>query len=63
MDPKQKEQAVAAVLIALGRVDLTRAEQIELLEGALERLRVMEEVDESALLQIVGGMNLIDGMN
>jgi hypothetical protein len=54
MDRQLLEQAVAAVLLALKRVDLSPAEQLEIIELTAERLRIMEAVDESALLQIVG---------
>lgn len=57
MDPKQKEQLVAAVLLAFSRAELNRVEQIEVLGTAVERLHIMQEVDESALMQIAYGMN------
>jgi hypothetical protein len=57
MDEKQREQLVCAVILALSRVELTRQDQIELLETTVERLRIMEEVDETALLQMVGMAN------
>jgi hypothetical protein len=55
MNDIQLEQLTSATLLALGRVDLSRREQIQILELALERLRVTEEVDQEALLQLVGG--------
>lgn len=55
MDEELLEHCTVAVLLTLGRVELARFEQIEILEKALERLRLTEQVDEAALLQVVGG--------
>ncbi len=57
MDPRLKEELVAAVLLAFHRVELSPQEQLEVIETAAERLRIMGEVDESALTQIAFGMN------
>ena len=54
MNPVQRKQLASAVVLALSRVDLPRCEQIEILEEAVEWLRMTEEVDEAALLQLVG---------
>jgi hypothetical protein len=51
------EGLVAALMLSLSHVDLTRADQIELLEATLERLRLLEAVDEEALAQVCFGMN------
>jgi hypothetical protein len=54
MDELLCKELASAVVLAMGRVDLPRADQIAVLEMALEWLRLTEQVDESALLQIVG---------
>jgi hypothetical protein len=46
---------IAAVLVALDRVELSRQDQVLVLAGALEELSLREQVDESALVQLVSG--------
>jgi len=53
MSEELLDQLASAVILALSRVDLVRVDQIRILEVAAERLRVTEDVDQSALLQLV----------
>jgi hypothetical protein len=53
MSEAQLNQLAAAVRLAMERVDLTRSEQIQVLERTVEQLRIVEAVDEEALMQLV----------
>ena len=57
MDELLCKQCASAVVLAMGRVDLPREDQIAVLEKAIEWLRLTEQVDEAALLQLVGEAN------
>lgn len=53
MNEELLDQLASAVILALSRVDIVRVDQIRILEEAAERLRVTEDVDQAALLQLV----------
>jgi hypothetical protein len=57
MDAPKLEGFIAAVIISFENADLPRTEQIEILNATLERLVVLEEVEQEALRQIVYGVN------
>ena len=54
MNEALRKQRASAVVLALSRVDLPRCQQVEILEEAIEWLRMTEEIDEAALLLLVG---------
>jgi hypothetical protein len=54
MDPRLLEECVAAVLLALKRVDLSPQEQLAIIELTAERLRIAATVDEDALVHVYG---------
>jgi hypothetical protein len=57
LNDEEIKALVAAVILALSRCDLPRAVQIEVLERAAVEIRLVDAIDESALLQLVDGMN------
>jgi len=53
MNDELLDHLASAVVLAMGRVDIVREDQIRILEVAAERLRVTEAVDQMALVQLV----------
>jgi hypothetical protein len=55
MDGRLKSELLEVHITTYRRCDLDLQDQLELAEALVERLRIMQEVDEDALKYVYGG--------